>query len=337
MTTVVLGWDALDHELAGQFGLREAFGPHSRAIDTFENPILGEPHTMELWPSIVTGRRPEHHGVWAKESEDRKEWDHPLVDRASELSRGVVPKRLRTRIGRLLTRAGAEGTSQVTRAYYEDGGVDTVFDGRRSRAISVPNYQTPLDDRHGFDIDRAGVFERIPDGGDGDGARYELQDPPHVVDELLGRIAAARIGVVNECLQYDYDLVFVWLGYLDTVGHLAPVVDEGGWQRRCYVNAARMTEAVRSTMIEGDQLVCVSDHGLQGGKHTDSPYLGASDERVLEGVESVLDVRDGVERVTPRTDDGGPPTVREPFRRDGTVESESAEEVRSRLEDLGYI
>ena len=51
--TVVLGWDALDHELVGEYHLEDSFGPAHTDLETFNNPYLGEPHTDEVWPSTT--------------------------------------------------------------------------------------------------------------------------------------------------------------------------------------------------------------------------------------------------------------------------------------------
>lgn len=334
MTTVVLGWDALDATLLDDYGLASAFGSHHTRLGTFDNPLLEYPHTKEVWPSIVTGQPREVHGVWVKQVADRKEWSNPAIDRASELLSGVLPKSVRTAAGRVLMRAGTDEETLLGPEYYREKGISTVFDGRRARAVSIPNYLTEADRDHGFDLDRSEIFDRIPAG---ERAEFRPKREQHHIEEVMTRMASARLGVVGSCLQYDYDLVFAWLGYVDTVGHLAPAMDEGGWQERCYRFAAGATREIRDRLDEDDVLVCVSDHGLRDGYHTDDAFLGASDERVVEGVESVLDVRAGIEAVTPSRSSRAEPTVRDPYRCESSVQRESAEEVRARLEDLGYL
>lgn len=334
MTTVVLGWDGLDYELAGEFGLRDAFGDHHRRIETYDNPYIGEPHTRELWPSIVTGAPREDHQIWLTRSDDRKEWENPLVELSSRVASTVVPGGLRERVGALLLRAGAEGTAQKTPEYYRRRGLSTVFDGRRSKAVSIPNYVTEADEEHGFDFTRGRLFERVVEDG---AKRYEPRKSLPVLEEVLHRMLMARLGVVDAALQYDYDIVFAWLGYLDTVGHVSSAVDGWGWQERAYRDAARLTGYVNSRLQADDALVCVSDHGLREGDHTHDPYYGATDEAAVEGVERVVDVRDGLERVTPSSDTDPAPSVREPYRCRRRGGSDTAADVEERLSDLGYI
>lgn len=336
--TVVLGWDALDHDLVTEFGLGEAFGPHTREIGTFENPVLGEPHTKELWPSIVTGLGPDEHGVHAA-TEGGPEWESPVIATASRLAQGVVPERLRTEIGRVLRNRGAT-FAQKTPDYYQERGVSTLFDGRRSRVISVPNYRTEADADAGYVVDRGGQlseFLSITESSDTNRPETSL---PRLQERLVAE-TTKKLGAVRAGLRREYDVVFVWLSIVDTVGHLAPVVSEAdaGWQERTYRLAATLTEEVRAELQAEDTLVCVSDHGLQDGDHTHTAFLGATDERAVEGVENVLDVREGLDRVTRSRGTAGEdgPPVREPFRFGGRTAAKDADEVRGQLEDLGYL
>ncbi|WP_276261131.1 alkaline phosphatase family protein [Haloglomus litoreum] len=350
--TVVLGWDGLDYDLAGAFDLREAFGPHHARLATFDNPVLGEPHTKELWPSIVTGVEPDEHGIHAA-TDDGPDWDDPRIATAARLARGVVPDRVRTEIGRLLRNQGAT-FAQKGPDHYRGAGVPTVFDGRRSRVIAVPNYRTDRDRDTDYVVDRGGQlsdFLSITESSDTNRPETTL---PRLQERLVAE-TTKKLGAVRAALRREHDIVFVWLSVLDTVGHLAPVVadEDPSWQERTYRLAANATRAIREDLQREDTLVCVSDHGLRDGDHTHDAFIGASDERAVEGVESVLDVREGLERVTPTRDeaanggarrdatrgdaDAGGPPVREAYRFGGTGRAKDADEVRGQLEDLGYL
>ncbi|WP_276261132.1 alkaline phosphatase family protein [Haloglomus litoreum] len=338
--TVVLGWDALDHEVTEEFGLSEAFGPHHAPLETFDNPVLGKPHTYELWPSIVTGVTPDEHGIHAATEGEGVDWGNPLIARASRLAQGVVPKSVRTKIGQVLRESGAELDFEYA-DYYAERGVSTVFDGRRARSVAIPNHRVEADDELDLVFDRGaqlGAFLNIQNV-DGDHTRHFPKVPLPELEERLVAECAKKLGVVRAALRREHDIVFVWLGYLDTVGHLAPVVaeEDPGWQERAYRLAASMTEEIRDEMQPEDTLVCVSDHGLQDGDHTPHAFVGASDERAIEGVESVLDVREGLERVTPKRSPVDEVPVREAFQFGGRVGAKDADEVRGQLEDLGYL
>lgn len=332
---LILGWDGLDHDLVTQWGLNDAFGPHTKEIETFDNPYLGEPHTRELWPSIITGKRPEEHGIWAATDDDGIQWDNPIVDAASKVAQDIVPKEIRTQIGERLRDRGAE-VAQHDVDYYD--GLETVFDGRHSRPISVPNYRHERDSQLGITIDRTAIWRDVLRTVDTDeGTLYRPLVEPDVLDEHLFAKLYRRLGVVESSHQREFEIVFCWFGYLDTVGHLAPVVDESGFQRRHYETAARITRDLRDRMSEGDTLITISDHGLRNGEHTHTPVIGSTDKDLVDAVSSVLELAPALNRYySPRSDGDG--RVRDRYQRDDEKSADhSADQVRDRLEDLGYI
>lgn len=338
MTTVVLGWDGLDHRLATEWDLAEAFGPHHREIETFDNPVLEKPHTYELWPSIVTGVGPDEHGIRAATESGGTDWGSRWLSLAARFSNGIVPERLRTEIGRRLRNRGATLDFREA-SYYAERDLETIFDGRRSLALAVPNYRTDADDALDVVFDRGaqlGDFLHIEEGAEGE-TRHRPKIPLASLEQRLAAETAKKLGALEAALQREYDLLFAWLGLLDTVGHLAPTVDEGGWQRRWYRQAARWTAAIREQLGDDDVLLCVSDHGLRAGHHTHEAFLSATDERVVEGTASVLDVADAIDGVTPRREAVASPPVSPRHRVEGAEGEESAETVRSRLDDLGYL
>lgn len=338
--TVVLGWDALDHTVAAELGLESAFGEYHKPIETIVNPDLDKPHTMELWPSIITGLRPDVHGfrptTGNTKDADRASWKDPRLDRLSELASSIVPKPIRRAIGQWLRESGA-ALQYSDATDYESRGIDTLFDGRQSLALAVPNYRTELDLELDLEFSREGEIKGFLDI-DGESERSHVSRTPlHELELRLTREMGGKIGLVQAGLSRQYDIIFLWLGFLDTIGHLAPVADPG-WQVRAYHQAAAATSYIESQLQPEDTLVCVSDHGLQEGYHTESAFLGSSDEHVLEGVTSVLEVRDGIERVTPTSADAPDyPELRSHQRFEEGYEWRSEASVRAQLEDLGYL
>ncbi|MDY7080887.1 MAG: nucleotide pyrophosphatase, partial [Halobacteria archaeon] len=98
-TTVVLGWDGLDYELCSEFGFCDSFAPHHREIRSIENPILGKPHTYEVWPSIITGVKPDKHGVHLLTEGGGARMSNPAMRAISNLVHSAVSKRTRVRLG----------------------------------------------------------------------------------------------------------------------------------------------------------------------------------------------------------------------------------------------
>jgi hypothetical protein len=83
-------------------------------------------------------------------------------------------------------------------------------------------------------------------------------------------------------------------------------------------------------LSDEDELVLVSDHGLQDGLHTDKAMIAATDPAFADHVSSVLDVREAVEDEL-RTNDHTPTPRTE------RTDAGDSEEVRQQLEDLGYM
>jgi hypothetical protein len=336
MTTVVLGWDGLDYDRAQEFDVAETFGPHHSRIETFENEHLGTPHTLELWPSIITGERPDVHGIHAADPTGGLDWSNSVLDELSTAAQHVIPAGIREQIGLVLRNAGAE-VDHVRPEYYADEDVQTVFDDRRALPLAIPNYHTDVTDRHGLVVDRGADLQSFLTIEERDGKTVHVPDVPiHEYEARLVSEAMKKLGLVRSAVERDYDLVFVWLGYLDSVGHIAPVADDDSWPARAYTQAAEWTRALQEAMPAEDTLLTVSDHGLKGGEHTHAAFVGADASALVERTDSVLDVADAIDAVTSRSGDGTP-AVRNQFRTETTAEDASADDVREQLESLGYI
>lgn len=333
-TTVVLGWDALDAQLVEEFGLAHAFGEFGTPIETFANDVIGEPHTREVWPSIITGVPPAEHGIYAATEDEGVKWSHPALRLAARAAQYTVPEDVKTVLGRWLRSQGA-GVEKYRAEYYDGHKLETVFDGRRSFPIAVPNYWTDRDERHGFLFDRGAHLgkwlDRGPDGGQpADWGRQSA------VEREMYTEASTKLGLVRHAIQQEYDLVFAWFGFVDTFGHVEPAAAEPV-QRRAYEQAARWTQEVRAALSAADTLVCVSDHGLRDGTHTMDAYLGADNALIPDMVDSVFDVRGMLERITPARPPVDAPALRQQGHRSRAGGGATADTVRTRLEELGYV
>lgn len=321
--TIVLGWDGLDYELVQKFGLADDFGEEVTRIETFDNPVKGEPLTREIWPSIIAGEIPDVHGIHAETEDDGIDWDNPVIDAASDFAAGMVPKTVRLKIGHELRNRGAR-VKQQRAEYLDEQPAGTVFDGRDSVAISIPSYQTELDRQLDLVVDRTGIWHGVLHTVETEeGVVYEPDVSIGELDLRLVGKARRRYGYVEAAATQGHDLVMCWFGYLDTVGHLAPAVNSADWQRRHYARAAAWTRDLRERT---DAIVlCVSDHGLRGGSHTHDATFSAPEGVALP--ETVLDVRKTIDSVTPRS--GG--------ETDGSLDGRELGAIDEQLEALGYI
>lgn len=323
MSVIVLGWDGLDGELADRYGVADAFGGDGlRAIKTLVNEPIGKPHTWELWPSIITGLPPDEHGIHAEAFIAGGGFDSRLLNVAARASAGVVPEAIRWRVGRWLRDRGA-GFDFKTLDYYREQGIPTVLDGDGRVGIGIPNARTYIDDTLGIEADRGALLADYLESA-GDSSVRSTTVGARVLRARVEADMARKLGAVRA--YRDAPIVFVWLAYLDTLGHVAPTVDDPeAWLAAAYRTAAAYTRFIRESVGPGDTVICVSDHGLQHGQHTERAYIGAWRASAVASTESVLDVADAIEAVA------RPAATRE------TANVGETGVVADRLRELGYI
>lgn len=320
---VVLGWDALDFELIKEYGLTDAFGPHCRKIGTYINPIIDEPHTKELWPSMITGQHPDEHGIHAITESDGIDWDNPVIDWASSFANGKVPQPVLDKIGAWLREEGA-GLDQKRTAYYDEHDLTTVLDGDDRRGISIPNWRTAYDHEHGLDAMRDDVWGELLANRDGAEGMEPAITTPGVYD-VLGREVGRRLGHTISAANTGHSLVWTWFGLLDTVGHVAPALDDP-IERDWYQVAANVTETVKDVTSDETTVVAVSDHGLQDGEHTHYATLCSTERESLDRINGIFDIAPYLNSLQL---DGSAGTA--------GVDAEGMGNVRENLQELGYV
>lgn len=333
-TTVVLGWDALDYQLLGEYGLLDSFCEYTEPIETYRNEHIGEPHTREIWPTMITGVSPEEHGIWAAREGEGVQWRHPSIRAASRVAQYTIPEDIKAVIGRWLRSQGAE-VEKYESDYYRDQGLETVFDGRRSLSIAVPNYRTELDDKNNFMFDRGAELGQWLDR-DEDGWHPADDSQQARLEREMWSEAGQKLALVEHAIQHQYDLVWVWFGIVDTCGHVEPAATRPV-QQRAYEQAVEWTERIRGQLKSNDCLICVSDHGLREGHHTMDATLSTDEETVANRVDSVYDVKAAIDAVTPTRDRVEMPPLGDVHKSKQKSSDATAEEVRGRLEDLGYV
>jgi predicted AlkP superfamily phosphohydrolase/phosphomutase len=324
MTVVVLGIDALDPDLVDSDTHPNLVLDAHRPIETIDS-VEGEPSTHELWPTIITGLEPDAHGLTL--ADDGVSWGNPLLEMGSSVADYLLPDALQTKIGAwLLTNTSADAF-RMPATYYEDEGLSTVFDGYESTAIGVPNYVVDPDteDReHNLRRSLGDLFERDPDATGG----HASSDPEAFYEQCMEmamvRMARARRGLRGG----RYELVFAYTSGLDLIGHVT--YDLPALQRAAYDELDEFVGELRGDLGADDELLLVSDHGLQDGVHTHEAMVAGTDPEMVGAIDSVLDVREAVEAAL----DGGD---HEPSAQAGDFGDEGAAAVKSQLEDLGYM
>jgi predicted AlkP superfamily pyrophosphatase or phosphodiesterase len=279
-----------------------------------------------LWPTIITGLPPAEHGLVL---DDGVTWENPFIAAASSVAEYVLPESLRTRLGGwLLTNTDADAF-RTPATYYTDNGIETVFEGHESKAIGIPNYvvDTDTEDREHQLRRRMGkLFERDPTAQGG----HTSADPETFYEQCL-EMAMIRIARVRRARRGQrYELVFGYTSGLDLIGHVS--YDRPALQQRAYEEINQFVGELVADLYDSDELLLVSDHGLQNGLHTDEAMVASTTKELIDDVSSVTDIRQAVENEL-RTKDHIPDSPwDETDSSDGT-----SERVAEQLEDLGYM
>jgi predicted AlkP superfamily pyrophosphatase or phosphodiesterase len=326
MTLVVLGVDALDPDIVDPDEHPNLTLARHRPIDTIPSST-GEPSTHELWPTIITGLPPSEHGLTL---DDGVSWESDFLNYASDVAEYVLPKSMRVRLGAWVLNNTAEDTFRTPASYYDEQGLETVFDSVASTTIGVPNYVTDPDEEdreHALRRRMGSLFERDPDAKGG----HTSSDPAEFYKRCL-EMSMIRIARTRRALRSrKYELVFAYTSGLDLVGHIAH--DRPELQASAYAELDEFVGELRDDLGPADDLLLVSDHGLQDGLHTDTAMIAATSSQLVSNVESVTDVQTAIENALETTD-------YTPSERDfgATTNNEgTSDEVREHLQDLGYM
>jgi predicted AlkP superfamily pyrophosphatase or phosphodiesterase len=172
--------------------------------------------------------------------------------------------------------------------------------------------------------DMGELFERDPDAKGGHVSSDPLTFYEQCLEMVMIRTARIRRGLRGR----QYELVFGYTSGLDLVGHVS--YDRPELQERAYNELNEFVGELREDLREDDELILVSDHGLQDGLHTDKAMSAATDPKVIQNVSSVLDVRAAVENELTRSD-------HTPVQKSRDTGIGDSNEVREQLEDLGYM
>jgi predicted AlkP superfamily pyrophosphatase or phosphodiesterase len=334
MTLAVLGIDALDPDLVDADDHPNLTLSAHRAIDTIDSHA-GEPSTHELWPTIITGLEPAEHGLTLEE--DGVAWGNPVLEFGSRAADYLLPGAVQTAIGAWLLTNTDTDAFRTPATYYSDNGIETVFDGREATAIGVPNYVVDPDteDReHQLRRSLGDLFERDPDAQGG----HRSADPETFYEQCM-EMAMIRVARTRRAVRGGrYELAFGYTSGLDLIGHVT--YDRPALQMGAYEEMDEFVGELRADLDEDDELLLVSDHGLQDGVHTHEAIVAATDPALVADIESVTDVREAIERELDDGDHSPTPRFADASKRAGEydpADDGSGDEVKEQLEDLGYM
>lgn len=235
MTLVILGLDALDAAQVDHFDIDAYQLAAYGEMETFahQNPI---PHTGEVWPTVATGLHPRDHGI--TEGGESK-WDTWWAELASRAAGPVLPMGTRAKLGKLVRRfTGADWEINETDA-------PTFFDGDGRYCHNWPGTI------NGNEVRK--VWRHINHTVE----KGEVQED---FDKRLRSTAASKFAWVEEMLHHNTVLVGSHVHVLDASGH-AYGTNEAHY-RGFYEWTAGWVDRIRAAMDEADDLLLLSDHGM---------------------------------------------------------------------------
>lgn len=235
MTLIVLGLDALDAAQVEHYGLDEFKLNTHGEMETFahQNPI---PHTGEVWPSIATGLHPSEHGITHG---GESKWDNLLIEYASRILGPYISMHRRADLGRVIR--------AVTGADWEINETEkpTFFDepGR-----FVHNWPGTINGNEVRKVWRH-INHTVSEG-----------DPQEDFDRDLCANEMQKFAWVKEMLTFNCSLVGTHVHLLDAAGHAyGRNEDHYRWY---YEKAADAISEVQSLMDADDEMLILSDHGM---------------------------------------------------------------------------
>lgn len=270
MVLVVLALDAVDARLVEEFECENLKLQKHTEMTTIASKARGTPHTLEVWPSIATGVRPEEHGVAGSNTSS---WNNPLLDFISQFT-GVFSEATRARLGRVATRlTGTEFSSEtVEKANFLEG------EGRVVREWPGITDAPEL----------IQVWKWVKEADSGDLTTSEFER------NVMGT-CGAQFGWVRELGTHQLNLVASHVHTVDAFGH--PYATDRERLRHFYHRLDEYVGRLRNA-IDGDILI-VSDHGMKvewldedPGEHSWHAFASTT---TGEPPTHALEVRDWVE------------------------------------------
>lgn len=306
MTLVILAIDALDAAQVEHFDIEGYKLETHGGMETYahQNPV---PHTGEVWPTVATGLGPEDHGITHG---GESEWDRRWVEYLSRIAGPLVPMQTRATFGQIIQRAtGADWNLNETDE-------ETIFDGEGRYVHNWPGVH------RGEELTR--VWRHINHTTQGGSPMSEY-------DGRLLATGASKFGWVEEFVHHNAVLIGTHVHVLDAAGHAyANNEDHYRW---FYERVAKFVSRVRAEMDPDDELLILSDHGINvewleiDTELYNHSWRAYSTSTLDTRPRSVFDVKEWV-------DDNIGPHERK-FRRN---EQDNAVEMPEQtLEDLGYI
>jgi len=273
MTLVVLALDAVDVRHAKIFGCENLILDCHVEMQSVAHR-LDHPHTGEAWPSIASGLHPTEHGI-----SGHGEWDSQILTFLSRVAHTVgVSGGVRDRISTIIK----DQTDQEWQLRTIDD--PTFLDGDYRAVHNWPG------------VTRNESLEYI-------WGLFSSASKAEISEDIFFREgyteAASKFGWVHEAITHDPELAATHIHVIDVLGHL--FADDQDRYRKVYEKVDRWVGDLRADMDPDDDLLILSDHGMEATWIDGDENPGSHSWRAIASTtvdsppEHALDVKDWVE------------------------------------------
>ena len=235
MVLVVLALDAVDVRHAEDFGCENLLLDEHTKMQSVAHR-LEHPHTGEAWPSIATSLHPTEHGMTG-----HGEWDSQALTMLSRAAHTFnVSGNIRSRIG--------DGIKQNTGQDWSLQIVDepTFLDGEYRAVHNWPGVYRNEALHYLW-----GLFEEV---------KEDRMSEETLMRETYTE-AASKFGWVHEAITHDIEIAATHIHVIDVLGHIYS--DDEETYRQVYEDVDEQVGEVRNALGEDDELLILSDHGME--------------------------------------------------------------------------
>jgi len=330
MTVVILGIGSLDPDLVDPDRHPNLTLESYHPIGT-PNSADKEPKTHEIWPSIITGKQPQKHGIV---SDDDLPSDSSRTSEPDIVLNRYLPNILQTYINNWLVTAEKSRPLQTPASYYENNDIPTLFDNHKSTTIGIPNYVTNPEESDREDQLREQMRETFlqkSDNPDEDQPSVPIDFYNQCLEMTLVRITRMRRAVRSN----NYELIFGYTSGIDLIHYTKQ--SHMDYQQRSYNEINEFVGQLREDLDDDDVLVIVSDHGEQTDDKKGKAMI-AGPTNITEKIEHVTDIKGVVEQVLESEYHQPDEQDRNQTNTDrNQTNTEGSDEVKQQLEDVGYL
>ncbi|AQL41261.1 hypothetical protein BV210_00390 [Halorientalis sp. IM1011] len=272
MVLVVLALDAVDVRHAEDFGCENLLLDEHTKMQSVAHR-LEHPHTGEAWPSIATGLHPTEHGMTG-----HGEWDSQVLTMLSRIAHTLnVSGNIRGKIGDAIKQnTGQDWSLQIVEE-------PTFLDGEYRAVHNWPGVYRNEALHYLW-----GLFEEV---------KEDRMSEETLIRETYTE-AASKFGWVHEAITHDIEIAATHIHVIDVLGHIYSDDEEA--YRQVYEDVNEQVGEVRAALGEDDELLILSDHGMEAtwlddddpGTHS---WRAIAASTVGSPPEHALDVKEWVE------------------------------------------